>query len=76
MAVYTIHINERTKAGKGLVQYLRSLGVIEEAGKGRGLDPTDCEAYREARKDVEEGRVYSYSSLDAFKTHVFADGEI
>ncbi len=30
MATYTIHINERTKAGKELVRYLRDLGVIEE----------------------------------------------
>lgn len=30
MATYTIRVNERTKAGKGLVRYLRSLGVIDE----------------------------------------------
>ena len=30
MATYTITINERTKAGKGLVNYLRYLGVIDE----------------------------------------------
>lgn len=30
MATYTITVNERTKAGKSLVAYLRSLGVIEE----------------------------------------------
>lgn len=30
MATYTITINERTKAGKSLVGYLRSLGVIDE----------------------------------------------
>lgn len=30
MATYTITINERTKAGKCLVGYLRSLGVIDE----------------------------------------------
>lgn len=29
MATYTITINERTKAGKSLVEYLRNLGVIE-----------------------------------------------
>ena len=31
MATYTITVNERTKAGRGLVEYLRSLGVINEA---------------------------------------------
>ena len=30
MATYTITVNERTKAGKSLVGYLRSLGVIDE----------------------------------------------
>ena len=30
MATYTVTINERTKAGKSLVGYLRSLGVIDE----------------------------------------------
>ena len=31
MATYTITVNERTKAGRCLVEYLRSLGVINEA---------------------------------------------
>ena len=30
MATYTVTINERTKAGKSLISYLRSLGVIDE----------------------------------------------
>ena len=30
MATYTVTINERPKAGKSLVSYLRSLGVIDE----------------------------------------------
>ena len=30
MATYTITVNERTRAGKSLVNYLRSLGVIDE----------------------------------------------
>ena len=29
MATYTITINERTREGKGLVNYLKTLGVIE-----------------------------------------------
>ena len=29
MATYTITINERTREGKGLVNYLKALGVIE-----------------------------------------------
>lgn len=31
MATYTITINERTKAGRSLVDYLRNLGVIDES---------------------------------------------
>lgn len=55
MATYTIRVNERTKAGRGLVSYLRALGVIEEpndetmkaiaeieSGKG-----TRCESFEE-----------------------------
>lgn len=30
MATYTIRVNERTKAGRGLISYLRAIGVIEE----------------------------------------------
>lgn len=30
MATYTVTINEKTRHGKGLVAYLRSLGVIDE----------------------------------------------
>ena len=30
MATYTITVNELTKAGKSLVNYLRDLGVIDE----------------------------------------------
>ena len=29
MATYTITVNERTREGKGLVNYLKTLGVIE-----------------------------------------------
>ncbi len=31
MATYTITINERTKVGRSLVDYLRNLGVIDES---------------------------------------------
>lgn len=30
MATYTITVNERTKSGKGLVNYLKSLGIIKK----------------------------------------------
>ena len=30
MTTYTIRVNERTKAGRALVRYLRKLGVLAE----------------------------------------------
>lgn len=59
MATYTVTINERTKAGKSLVGYLRSLGVInepnaatlaavEEIRKGGGTRCDSFEAYLKA----------------------------
>lgn len=69
MATYTINVNERTKAGKGLVQYLYSLGVIQETKKEK-FDPVDCEAYREARKDVEEGRVHHADSVEDMMSQI------
>lgn len=59
MAEYTIHINERTNAGKSLLKYLISLGVVVEKLKPRrktGLD--------EALEDVKSGRVYHAESVD------------
>lgn len=59
MAEYTIHINERTNAGKSLLKYLVSLGVVVEKLKPRrktGLD--------EALEDVKAGRVYHAESVD------------
>lgn len=64
MATYTIRVNERTKAGRSLVQYLRSLGLIKDPEKKNELDPTDCDAYREAMEDVAAGRVYQAESVE------------
>ena len=47
MATYTITVNERTKAGKSLVAYLKSLGVIDEPN----------EETLQAMKDIEDGNV-------------------
>ncbi len=60
MATYTITINERTKAGKSLVEYLRNLGVIEvpnaetlaaieEISNGGG---TECKTFEDYLKAV------------------------
>lgn len=40
MATYTITINERTKEGKGLLNYLQSLGVLIYASEGKEVSET------------------------------------
>lgn len=47
MATYTITVNERTKAGKSLVAYLKSLGVIDEIPN---------ETTRKAMQELEDGK--------------------
>ena len=64
MATYIINVNERTKAGKSLVQYLRALGLIKSPESKDRFDPTDCDAYREAMEDVAEGRVYHADNVE------------
>ena len=46
MATYTITINERTREGKGLVNYLKTLGVIEVPN----------EKTRKAIQEIREGK--------------------
>ena len=46
MATYTITVNERTKEGRGLVRYLKALGVIEIPN----------ETTRKAIKELDEGK--------------------
>lgn len=60
MASYTVTIDERTKAGKSLVSYLRSLGVIDEANDNtldaiaeiRRGEGTRCETFDDYLKTV------------------------
>ena len=60
MATYTITIDERTKAGKSLVGYLRSLGIINEPNKAtvsaaeeiRNGQGTRCESFDDYLKAV------------------------
>lgn len=60
MASYTVTIDERTKAGKSLVSYLRSLGVIDEANDNtldaiaeiRRGEGTHCETFDDYLKTV------------------------
>ncbi len=59
MACYAVHINERTRAGQSLFQYLNSLGVITERLKPRRRKAIDA-----ALEDVRKGRVYKAESVD------------
>ncbi len=52
MATYTININERTKAGKYLLAYLVSLGMIRKKQEQKT-------EFEEADDDLKNGRVYS-----------------
>ena len=56
MATYTITVNERTKAGKSLVNYLKSLGVIEEPN----------EETLQAMEDVEKGDITVYKTFEDY----------
>lgn len=61
MATYTITVNERTKAGKSLVNYLRNLGVIDEPNDAtlaavqeiKNGEGTKCETFEDYLKAVQ-----------------------
>ena len=55
-ATYTITINERTREGKSLVNYLKSLGVIDV--------PND--ETLQAMKDIEDGNVTVYKTFEDY----------
>lgn len=57
MATYTITVNERTKAGKGLVAYLRYLGVIDEIPN---------ETTRKAMQELEDDKVTRCKTIEEF----------
>lgn len=61
MATYSVNINERTNAGKALLEYLLSLGVINTKPKAthrKGLD--------EAIEDVKHGRTTHCDSFNEY----------
>lgn len=60
MATYSITVNERTKSGKGLVAYLRSLGVINEAN----------DATLSALEELKSGKVTRCKSFEEYLASV------
>ena len=58
MATYTITVNERTKEGRGLVRYLKTLGVIEIPNETtrKAIKELPNETTRKAIKELDEGK--------------------
>ncbi|MDD7318933.1 MAG: hypothetical protein SOZ80_04180 [Prevotella sp.] len=61
MATYTISINERTKEGRGIVEYLREKGLIPTIKADNG-----AEATRRALKEMREGKVTRCRDFDEY----------
>ncbi len=57
MATYTITVNEKTREGKSLVKYLKSLGVIDDVPNDETL---------QAMKDIEDGNVKVYKTFEDY----------
>lgn len=57
MATYTITVNEKTREGKSLVKYLKSLGVIDDVPNDETL---------QAMKDIEDGNVTIYKTFEDY----------
>ena len=57
MATYTITVNEKTREGKSLVKYLKSLGVIDDVPNDETL---------QAMKDIEDGDVKVYKTFEDY----------
>ena len=68
MATYTVTINERTNAGRQLLNYLLGLGLIKDRVATR--EKTGIE---EAEEDIREGRVYTASSASDLFNQLMKD---
>lgn len=71
MATYTININERTSAGKALLNYLLSLGVISKSNAKTKAATNGYDETLQAIKEVEEGKVVRYNNFDDFKKRMY-----
>ena len=61
MATYTIQINERTREGRGLANYLRELGLIKPRAGSKG-----SEATRRAMDELRQGKVTRCKDFDEY----------
>ena len=69
MAIYTININERTREGRELVNYLREPGVIQTK-EDNGIDAT-----RKAIKEMRDGKVTHCKDFDEYLKKVLPSGK-
>ena len=60
MTTYTITIDEKTKSGKSLIAYLRSLGIVQES------DDTTLKAV----KELKDGKVTRCTSFEDYLAKV------
>ena len=73
MATYIIKINERTKEGKGLLDYLQALGVItEKEGKKEKSPYSDAfiKKVQNAERDIKEGRFVAFRNFSQTKKYL------
>ncbi len=61
MATYTININERTKEGRSIVDYLRGKGLIPTPQTDNGKEAT-----RRALNELREGKVTRCQTFDYY----------
>jgi hypothetical protein len=59
MTTYAITLNERTNAGKALLSYLQTLGVLLTE-----ITPKRKTSYIRSQEDIRKGRVEKFASSD------------
>ena len=66
MATYSLTINERTTAGKALLKYLLSLGVINDAPSKEEsqYDPEYVAMIKRSQKEAREGKCKTIKTED------------
>ena len=68
MATYTVTINERTNAGRQLLNYLLGLGLVKDK-----VMPRKKTGFEEAEADIEAGRVYTAKSASDLFNQLMQD---
>ena len=68
MATYTVTINERTNAGRQLLNYLLGLGLVGDKVASRKKT-----GFEEAEDDIKAGRVYTATSASDLFNQLMKD---